>query len=286
MFNLSQPGGSLANAVYPPNSNPTYNRGQLLYDTTNEGLTFYNSDSGISLQIGQEEWVRVVNTSALIPNGSAVYISGSISGWPAVGLASAATGTTTIAIGLATEDIGTNSIGYVTNLGICHNLNTAAFTTGPIYLSATGNAGSLTQISPSAPNYRYRVGFVTVADAISGSILVTQSTASIGNGSNNQLLGISNTGSNQEWKTLQGTANQIGIAAASNSLTLSLPAAGVTLPGTIRLKSFLVSTLPTGSLGDVAIVTDALGPAFLVAVVGGGAIVTPVFKNSTTWVAF
>lgn len=53
-----------------------------------------------------------------------------------------------------------------------------------------------------------------------------------------------------------------------------------------RLKVYIVSTLPSGTQGDMALVTDALLPAFLVAVAGGGAVVTPVFHNGTTWIAY
>jgi len=37
--------------------------------------------------------------------------------------------------------------------------------------------------------------------------------------------------------------------------------------------------------GTYATVSDALAPAYLVAVVGGGSVVTPVFYNGTTWVS-
>lgn len=53
----------------------------------------------------------------------------------------------------------------------------------------------------------------------------------------------------------------------------------------VRLKNYTVATLPAGAQGDVAFVTDALAPAFLTAVVGGGAVVTPVFYDGTNWVA-
>jgi hypothetical protein len=53
----------------------------------------------------------------------------------------------------------------------------------------------------------------------------------------------------------------------------------------IRLKAYTVGTLPTGTQGDTAFVTDALAPTFLATVVGGGAIATPVFYNGTNWVA-
>lgn len=54
---------------------------------------------------------------------------------------------------------------------------------------------------------------------------------------------------------------------------------------TMRLKGYTVATLPAGIQGDTAFVTDALAPAYLTAVVGGGAVVTPAFYNGTNWVA-
>jgi len=55
--------------------------------------------------------------------------------------------------------------------------------------------------------------------------------------------------------------------------------------GTIRLKNYTVSTLPAGTQGDTAYVTDALAPSYLVTVVGGGAVVTAVFFNGSNWVS-
>ena len=54
----------------------------------------------------------------------------------------------------------------------------------------------------------------------------------------------------------------------------------------IGLKSFTVGTLPAGTVGDVAYVTDATAPTYLGALVGGGAIKTPVFYNGSAWVSF
>ena len=51
-----------------------------------------------------------------------------------------------------------------------------------------------------------------------------------------------------------------------------------------RLASYTVATLPAGIQGDQAIATDALAPAFLVAVAGGGAVVAPVFYNGAAWI--
>ena len=54
----------------------------------------------------------------------------------------------------------------------------------------------------------------------------------------------------------------------------------------LRLPEYTVATLPAGTKGDMAYVTDALVPAFLTAVSGGGAVVTPVFFDGTNWIAF
>jgi len=55
--------------------------------------------------------------------------------------------------------------------------------------------------------------------------------------------------------------------------------------GVVRLKGYTVATLPTGTIGDTAYVTDAITPTFLVTVMGGGSVVTKVFYNGSSWVA-
>jgi hypothetical protein len=52
-----------------------------------------------------------------------------------------------------------------------------------------------------------------------------------------------------------------------------------------RVAQYTVSTLPAGVQGDTAYVTDALAPTYLAVVVGGGAVVSPVFYNGTAWVS-
>lgn len=49
--------------------------------------------------------------------------------------------------------------------------------------------------------------------------------------------------------------------------------------------TYTVSTLPSGVLNDMAIVTDATAPTYLGALIGGGAVVAPVWHNGTIWVA-
>ena len=54
---------------------------------------------------------------------------------------------------------------------------------------------------------------------------------------------------------------------------------------TIQLKGYTVATLPSGLAGDTAYVTDALTPAFMAVLVGGGAVVTKAFFNGSNWTA-
>lgn len=180
--------------LLPQVASPTYTRGKLAYDTSNEALTFFNDESNVALQVGQEAWIRVRNqTGSTIPNGSAVYINGSSSGLPTIALAQANNAATTVCAGITTHSIPNNAVGYVTSLGAVRNLNTSSFATGSIFLSAT-TPGALTQTAPSSPNYRYRVGFVTNVNATTGTIHVTPSTAALGNGTSGQLLRISSGG--------------------------------------------------------------------------------------------
>lgn len=53
-----------------------------------------------------------------------------------------------------------------------------------------------------------------------------------------------------------------------------------------RLRQYTVATLPAGTAGMVAAVTDALSPTFLATVTGGGSVNTPVYYNGTNWVSF
>jgi len=62
---------------------------------------------------------------------------------------------------------------------------------------------------------------------------------------------------------------------------------GTTITASVWLASSIswtVATLPTGVLGARTFVTNALAPTFGAAVVGGGAVIIPVFYNGTTWI--
>ena len=100
-------------------------------------------------------------------------------------------------------------------------------------------------------------------------------------------------------KAPSGGTVTLNAADTASNFTVTLPAATTTVVATDVaqtltsktltlpiLTSYTVATLPTvGTLGRLALVTDALAPTFLTTVVGGGLIKTLVLDNGTNWVA-
>lgn len=69
-----------------------------------------------------------------------------------------------------------------------------------------------------------------------------------------------------------------------SSITFEAPSF-IATAGTVRLKSYTVATLPAGTQGDTAYVTDATAPTYLGTLTGGGSVVCPVFYNGSAWVS-
>ena len=158
----------LDDSSYPPHS-----EGRLFYDEENHTLTLYNDEADISLQIGQEEFLRVRNnTTGTITNGSLVYITGSHANAAAAIDLAIATGNTESAVaGFATHDIEASTFGYVTTFGMVRDVSTIGIAAGSeIYLSHT-TSGAFTGISPVVPNYSMPVGYVIREHVTNGSIL-------------------------------------------------------------------------------------------------------------------
>ena len=163
--------GSIENVHYidfdiNQNEDLTYKNGRLFYNTNEGALTFYNEESDIGLQIGQEFYIRVYNASnSTINNGTPVYASGVQGDRVKVWTASATPHYEHIAtenhiIGLATHDISANSEGYVTELGIVRGINvgTGWAAGDTIYVSSSG--GELTNIRPEYPYEKIEVGIL------------------------------------------------------------------------------------------------------------------------------
>ncbi len=138
----------------------------------------------VTLQVGQEQVLRVVNKTAtnvnlLESNYQAVRVTGAQGQRLKVDLAQATTDLLSAeTIGLVTETINNNQEGFITTSGLIRNINTTGslqsetWADGDIlYLSPTV-AGRVTKVKPSAPNHLVIVGYVVSAHITQGSIFV------------------------------------------------------------------------------------------------------------------
>jgi hypothetical protein len=154
-----------------------------------EGLTYWDANAGtlavmtdidnVTIQVGEEVQIKVHNeTGSIIPNGTPVYVSSVDAGGNLdVTPAKADAFTTSLVIGLATEDIGIGANGRVTKVGIVRDIDTSGLSTGTVYLSSTV-AGGLVNAEPQPPSISVQIGQVLVSDAAVGQILVDLDRAS------------------------------------------------------------------------------------------------------------
>ena len=153
---------------------PSYAEGRVFYDAADHTLAYYNDAAGMTVNIGQEQIVRVRNiTGSTLTDGQVVYINGAAGNRPTVALAKAdAEATSAGTIGVVTDAIANNADGYITVSGLVHGLNTASYTEGDAVYLSPSTAGAFTHTKPSAPNHMVLVGYVTRAHATQGTIFV------------------------------------------------------------------------------------------------------------------
>jgi hypothetical protein len=152
-------------------SAPSYAEGRVFYDNVNKALAVYNSEADITLQVGQEEYLRVYNnTGSTLTNGTPVYATGSFEGTPTVDAADATTETKARVEGVVTHSIENNSYGFVTVRGMVSDIDTSGLTAGyPIHVAADG---SLQTAAPTYPYYATDIGGCIISHASTGKIYV------------------------------------------------------------------------------------------------------------------
>jgi len=151
---------------------PAYAEGRLFYDEEYGALGFYNDEADVTLQIGQEEWVRVYNaTGSTIANGTPVYAIGATGEALTVAPADATTKAKARVVGVVTHSLENATYGYATTRGLVSGLDTSSLTAGnPIHLAV---AGGFQQDAPTYPYFPTDLGFCVVSDATNGYIYVT-----------------------------------------------------------------------------------------------------------------
>lgn len=159
---------------------PAWKNGRVWWDSENGCLSIYNEEPDITLQVGQEIYLRAYNyTGNTITNGSAVRISGSQGNRPKIVLAQSIDQVTEYIdkndiIGLATHDIENNNVGYVTTFGLVNGLKTnySGWNEGDL-LWVSSSAGHLTNIPPVAPLDKTFVGILVNTHPNNGKIFVS-----------------------------------------------------------------------------------------------------------------
>jgi len=156
--------------------------GVVRWNDTDGTLDLGLKGGNVTLQIGQEQVIRVVNgtnSNLLESQYRAVKVVGAQGQRLQVDLAQAnsdANSATTI--GLVTEDINNNQEGFITTQGTINKVNTTGSLQGEtwsdgdvLYLSAV-TPGVLTNVKPISPNHLIIVGFVEYAHQNNGKIFV------------------------------------------------------------------------------------------------------------------
>jgi hypothetical protein len=141
--------GNFNTIDFAPNldANIPYKEGRIFYSDDTKTFNAYLDKPDVTLNIGQEQYVRGVNKSnSTISNGMAVYISG-VQGnrpriWPAIGSNDFHT---SHLIGVATHNILNNEEGLITTFGVVGGINTSAYNAGDILYLSNVLVGNLTK---------------------------------------------------------------------------------------------------------------------------------------------
>jgi hypothetical protein len=251
-------------------TSPAHTEGLLFYDSSDQSLNFYNGESAITLNIGQENWIRVRNnTGSTITDGQVCYISGAVGQMPTIALADADSVSTAQAIGVATHSIENNTNGFITNLGTVHDLDTSAFTDGDIvYLSST--AGAFTATAPTFPAQLIRIGVIARSHVNQGVLLINIEHLTGANFTSGSVIFANSTGlahdnANFFW---DDTNNRLGIGTASPLTSLhvqsnaTVAAATLINNGSNAVTLLFRNTTPTTLL---TVGTDTGANAFITA---------------------
>lgn len=181
---------------------PGQAQSRTFWDPENLTLTTMLRDSGgpdTKLQHGQEIMIPCFNdTGVTIPSFRAVYIAGSQGDKLKIALADPTDPAKTHVIGVTTEEIADQEVGFVTFFGEVRNEDTTAFTDGQEgFLSS---AGGIIGTTVADGDTRVRIGYCRRSHASTGSFFVAPmrypriEDITIDVWKDHQLLGIAKTG--------------------------------------------------------------------------------------------
>lgn len=153
---------------------PTNAVGRLKWSSTDAGPEIGMGGGNVTLQLGQEELVYVLNkTGSAFTDMHVVRVVGAQGNRLEVALALAdndANSASSLAV--VTEPIANNQEGFATRGGLVRNVNTLAFAEGAALFLSPTTPGAITSTVPTAPDHAVRIGWCVRSHATVGSIYV------------------------------------------------------------------------------------------------------------------
>jgi len=150
-----------------------HQEGRMHWDDDDGCINIGMKGGNVELQTGLELLIQCRNiTGSQIDDGKLVKITGATGNKPKIELADAANPWSGYsAVGLATEDVGNNSNGYVTTNGLVRGIDTSAWSEGDALYLDNATPGELTNVYPTSPEVVTHVGVVVRSHATEGEIL-------------------------------------------------------------------------------------------------------------------
>lgn len=153
--------------------------GRMVWNDTDGTINIGLKGGQVNLQVGQEQVLRGKNASgSQIEDGQCVRISGASGTNPEFGLSDADTPANAGTIGMATEPISNNALGYVTTFGLVRGIDTTGTDESESWSSAdrlyvSNTAGALTNVAPTGNERVIFVGIVVRSHATEGIVFVS-----------------------------------------------------------------------------------------------------------------
>ena len=232
--------------------------------------TFFGIGAGTSNTTGYYNTFNGMQAGYSNTTGYANTFNGTQAGY------SNTTGTGLVALGNSAGryETGSNAF-YVNNIDQTDTAGDKAYSL--LYGTFAGTAGTTTGNTLRVNGLFYAPLISSDRDAsgtnTAGTNLIVQPQAGTGNATGSSLI----------FQT--PTAGASGTTAQTQTTRLTLAESAVIAAVPVRLMGYTVATLPAGTVGDTAYVTDATAPTYLGALTGGGAVTVPVFYNGAACVS-